>query len=62
MHSQSSRFERIHAAAGDFTTGRSWPVNFASETGPKFIWDKVCAIAMLFFQLSQESNTDNNPV
>lgn len=25
MHSQSSCFERIHAAAGDFTTGRSWP-------------------------------------
>ncbi|KAF8166991.1 hypothetical protein BJ912DRAFT_1001882 [Pholiota molesta] len=36
----STRFERIHAAAGDFTTGRTWPVNFASETGPRYIWEK----------------------
>ncbi|KAF8958505.1 hypothetical protein BDZ97DRAFT_1706028 [Flammula alnicola] len=36
----SSRFERIHAAAVDFTNGRTWPVNFASESGPRFIWDK----------------------
>ncbi|KDR84221.1 hypothetical protein GALMADRAFT_236903 [Galerina marginata CBS 339.88] len=36
----SSRFERIHAASADFTSGRTWPVTFASETGPVFIWDK----------------------
>lgn len=38
----STRFERLQAAAADFTAGRTWPINFASETGPKFIWDKVC--------------------
>ncbi|KAH9482244.1 hypothetical protein JR316_0004342 [Psilocybe cubensis] len=36
----STRFERIHAAAADFTDGRSWPLDFASESGPKFIWER----------------------
>ncbi|KAF8806185.1 hypothetical protein BYT27DRAFT_7141748 [Phlegmacium glaucopus] len=36
----ASHYERIIAAAADFTSGRVWPVNFASETGPKFIWAK----------------------
>ncbi|KAF8914406.1 hypothetical protein CPB84DRAFT_1759175 [Gymnopilus junonius] len=36
----SSRFERIQAAAIDFTSGRKWPLNYASETGPRYIFDK----------------------
>ncbi|KAF8165855.1 hypothetical protein B0H34DRAFT_648389 [Crassisporium funariophilum] len=36
----TSRFEKIYAAAADFTGGRVWPTTFASESGPKFIWDK----------------------
>lgn len=40
-HRRSSDYEKIIAAAADFTSGRVWPVNFASETGPKFIWEKV---------------------
>ena len=40
-HRHASHYERIIAAAADFTTGRVWPVNFASETGPKFVWEKV---------------------
>ncbi|PPQ92790.1 hypothetical protein CVT25_003901 [Psilocybe cyanescens] len=38
--SHSTRFERIHAAAADFTSGRSWPLDFESESGPRFIWEK----------------------
>ena len=37
----ASHYEKLVAAAADFTSGRIWPVNFASETGPKFVWEKV---------------------
>ncbi|KAF8956708.1 hypothetical protein BDZ97DRAFT_2079684 [Flammula alnicola] len=37
---QSSHFERIHAAAVDFTNGRTWPVNLASKSNPRFIWEE----------------------
>jgi hypothetical protein len=40
-HRYVSDYEKIIAAAADFTSGRVWPVNFASESGPKFIWEKV---------------------
>ena len=40
-HRYSSDHEKIIAAAADFTSGRVWPVNFASESGPKFVWEKV---------------------
>jgi hypothetical protein len=40
-HRHTSDYEKIIAAAADFTSGRVWPVNFASETGPKFVWEKV---------------------
>ncbi|KAF9562454.1 hypothetical protein CPC08DRAFT_817118 [Agrocybe pediades] len=36
----SSGADRLLAAANDFTTGRKWPANYASETGPKYIWEK----------------------
>ena len=40
-HRFASDYENIIAAAADFTSGRVWPVTFASESGPKFIWEKV---------------------
>lgn len=40
-HRFSSDYEKIIAAAADFASGRVWPVNFASESGPKFVWEKV---------------------
>ena len=40
-HRYTSDYEKIIAAAADFASGRVWPVNFASESGPKFVWEKV---------------------
>lgn len=40
VNPNSTPFEKLQAAAADFTSGRTWPTNFASETGPRFIWDK----------------------
>ena len=42
----ASDYERIIAAAADFSSGRVWPVNFASESGPKFVWEKVKIIEL----------------
>ena len=44
----ASSYEKIIAAAADFANGRVWPINFASESGPKFIWEKVNKIDHYF--------------
>ncbi|KAJ3511335.1 hypothetical protein NLJ89_g4158 [Agrocybe chaxingu] len=40
LNPAASRFERIQAACVEFTKDHIWPITFASETGPKFIWEK----------------------
>lgn len=46
---RSSRFEKIQSATADFTKGRTWPAQTKSETGPKFIWEKVtCSYSEVF--------------
>lgn len=51
----ASQYEKIIAAAADFTSGRVWPVNFASETGPKFVWEKV----INYFSHDRNCNTSH---